>query len=523
MGFIINPYQVQPSSAYGTLTTAWIAATGETDTTILSALNTLESDLSTYGLTSKIKALYPFVGGTATKHKYNFMDARDLDAAFRLVFNGGITHSSNGITGNGTNAYANTFFNVLTYLNKNNSHLSIYVRNNSNLGSPYDMGCCDFPLMNINPTYLISRYSSNTAYFGIADDTYGTNASSTDSIGFWCGSKNGSTTQKLFKNSSIYATGTSSGDLSNKELFICAANADGASFYTDKNYALASIGDGLTDTEAANFYTAVQTFQTTLGRQVGVPIVSDSDAQAFLNAAVITDTTQATAVNNLVIGLKADGIWNEAIALYPFVGGTATTHKWNLKDPRDLDAAYRLVFNGGVVHSSNGVQGNGTNAYYDTKFNPSVQLTSSTGGSAFIYVFNDILDAGVDLAGYQTGVNTRFQVMSRYAGSFYASMLATNLYTASNSNAIGFYGGTREPSNTTTFYAVKDANSYSYSDSYANPNCIVMGLAAGVDTSGVSFYTNRGQSFSWIGKGLTTAQSQLLRSRVLTFNSTLGR
>jgi len=45
MGMIINPYLVQPSSAYGTLTTAWIAATGETDLTILGALNTLESDL----------------------------------------------------------------------------------------------------------------------------------------------------------------------------------------------------------------------------------------------------------------------------------------------------------------------------------------------------------------------------------------------------------------------------------------------------------------------------------------------
>ncbi len=75
MGFIINPYQVQPSGpSYGTLTTAWIAATGETDTTILSALNTLESDLTTYGLTSKMKALYPMVGGTSTKHSYNFMN-----------------------------------------------------------------------------------------------------------------------------------------------------------------------------------------------------------------------------------------------------------------------------------------------------------------------------------------------------------------------------------------------------------------------------------------------------------------
>jgi hypothetical protein len=100
-----------------------------------------------------------------------------------------------------------------------------------------------------------------------------------------------------------------------------------------------------------------------------VPTVSDPNAQAFLNAAVITDVTQANAINNLVIGLKADGLWTPMQALYPFVGGTAFTHKWNLKDPRDLNVAYRLQFNGdGVVHSSNGVVFDGVNSYGDTNY-----------------------------------------------------------------------------------------------------------------------------------------------------------
>jgi hypothetical protein len=51
-----------------------------------------------------------------------------------------------------------------------------------------------------------------------------------------------------------------------------------------------------------------------------LPVVSDSNAQAFVNAAVITDTTQANAINNLVIGLKADSLWTTLDAIYPFVG-----------------------------------------------------------------------------------------------------------------------------------------------------------------------------------------------------------
>ena len=93
----------------------------------------------------------------------------------------------------------------------------------------------------------------------------------------------------------------------------------------------------------------------------------DPDAQAFLTAAGITDATITSAINNLTLSYKSAGLWTKTKAIYPFVGGTSSTHKWNLKDPRDLDAAYRLVFNGGWTHSSTGALPNGTNGWADTK------------------------------------------------------------------------------------------------------------------------------------------------------------
>jgi curli biogenesis system outer membrane secretion channel CsgG len=41
-----------------------------------------------------------------------------------------------------------------------------------------------------------------------------------------------------------------------------------AQYFSNTECAFASIGDGLTDAEVTTFYNAVQTFQTTLGRQV---------------------------------------------------------------------------------------------------------------------------------------------------------------------------------------------------------------------------------------------------------------
>jgi PKD repeat protein len=58
--------------------------------------------------------------------------------------------------------------------------------------------------------------------------------------------------------------------LPNQELFISAENNGPYPVvsFSDKQSSFTSIGDGLTDTEAANFYTAVQAYQTTLGRAV---------------------------------------------------------------------------------------------------------------------------------------------------------------------------------------------------------------------------------------------------------------
>jgi hypothetical protein len=109
----------------------------------------------------------------------------------------------------------------------------------------------------------------------------------------------------------------------------------------------------------------------------------DPDAQAFITAAGITNSTQQSAIDNLVVGLKADGIWTKMKAIYPFVGDTATQHKYNLKDPRDLDVAFRLSFGGGWTHSSNGALSNGVNAYADTFLIPENVLSNTSYNYSF--------------------------------------------------------------------------------------------------------------------------------------------
>ena len=73
-----------------------------------------------------------------------------------------------------------------------------------------------------------------------------------------------------WKNGVKVVTGSNaSTSLLNAPIYIGAIwENSNASYFTDRQYAFASIGDGLTDAEAANFYTAVQAFQVTLSRNI---------------------------------------------------------------------------------------------------------------------------------------------------------------------------------------------------------------------------------------------------------------
>jgi hypothetical protein len=241
------------------------AAGGSLTATEKSAVNTLVVTMKANSIWTPMKAIYPMVGASAAACAQNLKSS-----SFTGTFSSGWTFASTGVQGNGNSAFFDTALNTLSQLTQNNTHLSVYVRNNVSAGQPYDMGNSSTPGMLVNPTYLITRYSTNVTYLGIADTSYGTSSSSTDSRGFWCGGTSGSLAQVLYRNGSSFTTGTALvGTFANNNLFLGAANNGGSAlFFTNKQYAFCSIGDGLNGTQQGNFYTAVQAMQTTLSRNV---------------------------------------------------------------------------------------------------------------------------------------------------------------------------------------------------------------------------------------------------------------
>jgi hypothetical protein len=99
-----------------------------------------------------------------------------------------------------------------------------------------------------------------------------TNSSAT-SLGFFNNSVLSNTSQKLYKNGTQIAvnTNTNTSTPANGNVFISAVNDASLSLaiaFDTSQKSFASIGNGLSDTEASNLYTRVQAFQTALSRQV---------------------------------------------------------------------------------------------------------------------------------------------------------------------------------------------------------------------------------------------------------------
>jgi hypothetical protein len=250
---------------------AFITAAAITDPTQQTAINTLVVDLKGFNIWSKMKAIYPMVGGTAATHKFNLKDPRDVNAAFRIIFYGGWTHSSNGATPNGTNAYADTRLNTFNVFANSNIHLSYYSRTNiNNTATACDIGVTSGPS---GPDYLmLLPRLNNVSWYSILEVGTYTTAADTNSDAFYTGTRTG-TTVKGFKNgtNAITRTGVVAQTRANATIYLGAVNWHGlatAGWYSTRQCAGSTIGDDLTDTEAANLRTAMQTFNTTLGRQI---------------------------------------------------------------------------------------------------------------------------------------------------------------------------------------------------------------------------------------------------------------
>lgn len=248
----------------------------------------------------------------------------------------------------------------------------------------------------------------------------------------------------------------------------------------------------------------------------------DPDAGAFINVTGIGGI-EAVAINNLVQQLKTAGLWGLMTAVYPMVGGTAYTHKFNLINPQDTNAAYRLNFVGGWTHNSSGAKPDGVSGTYADTFAAPNSVFTTTNGSFSYYSFTNNAAAEDVEMGANDGAATTGE-----------TLLALRF---SDGNQYGFYGqiGTSggASGNSSGYFLV---NRLANVDAWKNGNLVInfgttvttltsRSFYLGAQNNGTTSYRNssRGCCFAHIGKSLNNPNSVVLTNIVNNFQRTLQR
>ena len=290
---------------------AFITATGLTNSTHITSVRRLVSALKYEGLWTKLKAVYPFVGGSAAAHKFNLKDARDANDAYRLTFNGGWTHDSTGALPSGTNGWANTNLVMNNILTPYNAAMGVYIQNNTNyysngwdqLTSMTEIGCGG------NTTWAGQYEATGRSSIGVKTGYSATGTNSrilggisgyqivdgicvTDSKGFTMVNRVDSTFMKMQKSDQLSSIPMARSNHWNDGAFLPTIPVSLAVFsskaattgtavtyggWSNRKQSFAFISEGLTDLEGLKLSRIVERFQQDLGRSV-VPAEFGFDA-----------------------------------------------------------------------------------------------------------------------------------------------------------------------------------------------------------------------------------------------------
>lgn len=247
----------------------------------------------------------------------------------------------------------------------------------------------------------------------------------------------------------------------------------------------------------------------------------DPDAAAFIAATGITDATQEAAINQLVLDLKSAGIWTKMDAVWPIVGGTATTHKYNLVDPQDTDAAYRMTFNGTFTHNDNGAKPTTSGGYGDTHWIPNSEAPFTNGVHWSLNVYsadtNDY-NMGISQAGDWALINAYKSTSTDYWGAGVGGYI-----TNSGDSPTDYILGTSNGSDIRALYDDGVQVATNTTGGIGTAQTIPATVWAVNKTSGPSDFTTDTLNFITIGDYLDSTEVSALNTAIVDFNTALSR
>jgi hypothetical protein len=264
-------------------------------------------------------------------------------------------------------------------------------------------------------------------------------------------------------------------------------------------------------------------------------VAIDPDALAFFGrvdtATSTTDfltNTEKTAINKLVLDLKANSLWTQMKALYPMVGGgTGTSAQRQAACSQNLkSSSFTGTFTStGWTFASTGVTPNPSlSAYFNTNLVPSTNLSQDSIHFGFYSRTTDLTStSSIEIGSLTTSPVSYLHAHIYYlASSCFMLLGRDNTSSVVNTSSLGFFNGNRKNSTTISHFK-NGTNLGDLTASSVALNPLNVFIGAGNINGNPSNYSNRECAFASIGDGYTDTQAATFYTAVQAFQTTLSR
>jgi len=238
------------------------------DACVVQIKTALGLTLGVNNLSTKFKFIYPRIGGTSTKHAYNLVTATQTG-----TYSGGWTHTSTGQSPNGINGYADTKYAIPAGTGFGSSEdlsFGIYLNNFNGTSGSFDLDIgTRIPDPDNTHIWWIGGEWSVTSSSRFAVENSSGSYTGTPSPSLYTICRIGSNI-RMYKGNTLNTTtsynGNDIGSSGSKFYLGCVSVGNTPQFFSRKKQCFVFISSGLDNTQAINLNTAINAYQTTLGR-----------------------------------------------------------------------------------------------------------------------------------------------------------------------------------------------------------------------------------------------------------------
>ena len=255
--------------------------------------------------------------------------------------------------------------------------------------------------------------------------------------------------------------------------------------------------------------------------------VDTSALGRFIAATGITNAILKVNLDSLITRSRNHGWWGQCQVIYPFAGGTQNSCKYNLKDPRDADDAFRINFLGDTWTYTNVAANPGVSGYGNTYFNPSGRLPDQNSCHLSVYSMADSaggVDNG-DIGAYDGTTNLGFYLSTRTAwpdtsGKPFA-VISKTAFQGAQVNGAGYFLITKSGTIASFYQNSPEGSSASVAPGNL-PDLSLYICNQNFPAGGSPYndgFSHRPLSFATIGSGVDSATVASMYSDILDFVS----